>query len=219
MSLGKTRNVNEQHSLSGFQDLRIYGICFAVYPILMSFSWSPFPGLTQDWKYNPWFWSCRDILMALILSTDTSVGLFTVWRTYVRLCRAEIQNTNFALVVFLIITVHYFQGQLLAASIPGSCRAAGCVCALILQSLTLQPWYHPVTEPTDNEYSDFLLRSFAPWQNELLFASDHSSSTAASSSSSFPQECWVFIRKKEQYYHIPSCLLLQKPHSGLIEIL
>lgn len=88
----------------------IYGICFAVYFMLMSFSWSPFSGLTQDWKYNPWLWSCRDLLMALILRTGPSVGLFTVRRTYVRLCRNEIQNTNFALV--LIIAVHYFQGQL-----------------------------------------------------------------------------------------------------------
>lgn len=157
--------------------------------------------------------------MALILSTDISVGLFTVWRTYVRLCRTEIQNTNFALVFFLIITVHYFQGQLPAASVTGSCRAAGCVCALILQCLTSQPGSHPVTEPTDNEYSDFLLLSFAPWQNELPFASDHSSSTAGRCLLSFffPSTGALSIRqKKERYYHTHSCLLLQKPHSGLI---
>jgi len=55
----------------------------------------------------------------------------------------------------LIIVVLYFQGQLLATSVTDSCRAAGSVCSLILQSLTLQPWYHPVTEPTDHAYFYF----------------------------------------------------------------
>lgn len=169
-------------SMNSTACLGIYGICFAIYFILMSFSGSPSPGLTQDWKYNPWFWSCRYLLMALILRTDTSVGLLTVWWTYVRLCRIEIQNTNFALVFFLIITVHYFQGQFQLPQLLGTAEQQ---VVFVLWSYSL--WLHnPNTIQALNlqtmnilifSYS-LLLHDRMTRQNELSFACDHSSSTA-----------------------------------------